>query len=80
MDHNQDREATFRENQARARVLSKEVRHLQEEKSKQVRTGPPLTTEPHPGPHPGCVNEGAPKSSMPWLPFLSLGPGLSPSG
>ncbi|XP_019591123.2 leucine-rich repeat-containing protein 45 isoform X2 [Rhinolophus sinicus] len=35
MDHNQDREATFRENQARARVLSKEVRHLQEEKSKQ---------------------------------------------
>lgn len=35
MDHNQDREATLRENQARTRVLSKEVRHLQEEKSKQ---------------------------------------------
>ncbi|XP_036124559.1 leucine-rich repeat-containing protein 45 isoform X1 [Molossus molossus] len=35
MDHNQDREATLRENQARARVLSKEVRHLREEKSKQ---------------------------------------------
>lgn len=36
MDHNQDREATLRENRARTRVLSKEVRHLQEEKSKQV--------------------------------------------
>lgn len=35
MDHNQDREATLRENQARTRVLSKEVRHLREEKSKQ---------------------------------------------
>lgn len=35
MDHNQDRETTFRENRARTRVLSKEVRHLQEEKSKQ---------------------------------------------
>ncbi|XP_016019280.2 leucine-rich repeat-containing protein 45 isoform X2 [Rousettus aegyptiacus] len=35
MDHNQDREATLRENRARTRVLSKEVRHLQEEKSKQ---------------------------------------------
>ncbi|XP_019517468.1 PREDICTED: leucine-rich repeat-containing protein 45 isoform X4 [Hipposideros armiger] len=35
MDHTQEREATFRENQARTRVLSKEVRHLQEEKSKQ---------------------------------------------
>lgn len=51
MDHNQDREATFRENQARARVLSKEVRHLQEEKSKQVRTGLPLTTAPRPQPY-----------------------------
>lgn len=39
MDHNQDREASFRENQARTRVLSKEVRLLQEEKSKQVSTG-----------------------------------------
>lgn len=44
MDHNQDREATLRENQARTRVLSKEVRHLREEKSKQVRTMPPLAT------------------------------------
>ncbi|XP_037013797.2 leucine-rich repeat-containing protein 45 isoform X2 [Artibeus jamaicensis] len=35
MDHNQDRQATFRESRARARVLSKEVRHLREEKSKQ---------------------------------------------
>lgn len=35
MDHNQDREATLRENRARTRVLSKEVRHLREEKSKQ---------------------------------------------
>ncbi|XP_045425703.1 leucine-rich repeat-containing protein 45 isoform X4 [Lemur catta] len=35
MDHNQDRHATFRESQARTHVLSKEVRHLREEKSKQ---------------------------------------------
>ncbi|XP_029782960.1 leucine-rich repeat-containing protein 45 [Suricata suricatta] len=35
MDHNQDRQTTFRENQARTRLLSKEVQHLQEEKSKQ---------------------------------------------
>ncbi|KAK1330708.1 hypothetical protein QTO34_008646 [Cnephaeus nilssonii] len=35
MEHNQDREATVRENRARTRVLSKEVRHLREEKSKQ---------------------------------------------
>ncbi|XP_070081857.1 leucine-rich repeat-containing protein 45 isoform X6 [Equus przewalskii] len=35
MDHNQDRQTTFRENQARAHVLSKEMRHLREEKSKQ---------------------------------------------
>nr|XP_030699096.1 leucine-rich repeat-containing protein 45 isoform X4 [Globicephala melas] len=35
MDHNQDRQTTFRESQARAHVLSKEVRHLREEKSKQ---------------------------------------------
>lgn len=35
MEHNQDREATVRENRARTRVLSREVRHLQEEKSKQ---------------------------------------------
>lgn len=41
MDHNQDREATVRENRARTRVLSKEVRHLREEKSKQVSTVPP---------------------------------------
>lgn len=35
MEHNQDREATVRENRARTRVLSKEVQHLREEKSKQ---------------------------------------------
>ncbi|XP_011287767.2 leucine-rich repeat-containing protein 45 isoform X2 [Felis catus] len=35
MDHNRDRQTTFRENQARTHVLSKEVQHLQEEKSKQ---------------------------------------------
>ncbi|XP_039082353.1 leucine-rich repeat-containing protein 45 isoform X2 [Hyaena hyaena] len=35
MDHNQDRQTTFRENRARTRLLSKEVRHLHEEKSKQ---------------------------------------------
>ncbi|XP_008574499.1 PREDICTED: leucine-rich repeat-containing protein 45 isoform X1 [Galeopterus variegatus] len=35
MDHNQDRHTTFRENQARTHVLSKEVQHLREEKSKQ---------------------------------------------
>ncbi|XP_066094176.1 leucine-rich repeat-containing protein 45 isoform X3 [Saccopteryx bilineata] len=35
MVYNQDREATFRENQARIHVLSKEVQHLWEEKSKQ---------------------------------------------
>ncbi|XP_069339112.1 leucine-rich repeat-containing protein 45 isoform X1 [Eulemur rufifrons] len=35
MDHNQDRHATFRESQARTHVLSKEVQHLREEKSKQ---------------------------------------------
>ncbi|XP_055971700.1 leucine-rich repeat-containing protein 45 isoform X2 [Sorex fumeus] len=35
MDHNQDRLATQRESRARAQVLSKEVRLLQEEKSKQ---------------------------------------------
>ncbi|XP_033703549.1 leucine-rich repeat-containing protein 45 isoform X1 [Tursiops truncatus] len=35
MDHNQDRQTAFRESQARAHVLSKEVRHLREEKSKQ---------------------------------------------
>ncbi|XP_003786096.1 leucine-rich repeat-containing protein 45 [Otolemur garnettii] len=35
MDHNQDRHTTFQENQARTHVLSKEVQHLREEKSKQ---------------------------------------------
>ncbi|XP_054939561.1 leucine-rich repeat-containing protein 45 isoform X1 [Physeter macrocephalus] len=35
MGHNQDRQTAFRESQARAHVLSKEVRHLREEKSKQ---------------------------------------------
>ncbi|XP_051038257.1 leucine-rich repeat-containing protein 45 isoform X2 [Phodopus roborovskii] len=35
MDHNQDRLTAFRENQARTNILSKEVQHLQEEKSKQ---------------------------------------------
>lgn len=36
MDHNQDRLTAFRENQTRTKILSKEVQHLQEEKSKQV--------------------------------------------
>lgn len=36
MDHNQDRLTAFRENQTRNKILSKEVQHLQEEKSKQV--------------------------------------------
>ena len=36
MDHNQDRITAFRENQTRTKILSKEVQHLQEEKSKQV--------------------------------------------
>nr|XP_012644849.2 leucine-rich repeat-containing protein 45-like [Microcebus murinus] len=35
VDHNQDRQATFRESQARTHILSKEVQHLREEKSKQ---------------------------------------------
>ncbi|XP_034363522.1 leucine-rich repeat-containing protein 45 [Arvicanthis niloticus] len=35
MDHNQDRLTAFRENQTRTKILSKEVQHLQEEKSKQ---------------------------------------------
>ncbi|XP_027423933.1 leucine-rich repeat-containing protein 45 isoform X4 [Zalophus californianus] len=35
MDHNQERQTTSRENQARTHVLSKEVKHLQEEKSRQ---------------------------------------------
>ncbi|KAM7334727.1 hypothetical protein ACRRTK_008047 [Alexandromys fortis] len=35
MDHNQDRLTAFRENRARTNILSKEVQHLQEEKSKQ---------------------------------------------
>ncbi|XP_045692999.1 leucine-rich repeat-containing protein 45 isoform X1 [Phyllostomus hastatus] len=35
MDHNQDRQAASRESRARTHVLSKEVRHLREEKSKQ---------------------------------------------
>lgn len=42
MDHNQDRLTAFRENQARTSILSKEVQHLQEEKSKQVSTAPLL--------------------------------------
>lgn len=46
MDRNQDRQATVRESQARAHILSKEVQHLREEKSKQVRTRPPLTAAP----------------------------------
>ncbi|XP_062030739.1 leucine-rich repeat-containing protein 45 isoform X2 [Lepus europaeus] len=33
--HNQDRQATLRESQARTQVLSQEVRHLREEKSRQ---------------------------------------------
>ncbi|XP_012511846.1 PREDICTED: leucine-rich repeat-containing protein 45 [Propithecus coquereli] len=35
VDHNQDRHTTFRESQARTHILSKEVQHLREEKSKQ---------------------------------------------
>nr|KAF6286840.1 leucine rich repeat containing 45 [Pipistrellus kuhlii] len=35
MEHSQDREAAARESRTRTRVLSKEVRHLREEKSKQ---------------------------------------------
>ncbi|XP_003913643.1 leucine-rich repeat-containing protein 45 isoform X2 [Papio anubis] len=35
MGHSQDRLTTFKENQARTHVLSKEVQHLREEKSKQ---------------------------------------------
>ncbi|XP_030894793.1 leucine-rich repeat-containing protein 45 isoform X2 [Leptonychotes weddellii] len=35
MDHNQERQTTSRENQARTHVLSKEVKHLREEKSRQ---------------------------------------------
>ncbi|XP_008048092.1 leucine-rich repeat-containing protein 45 [Carlito syrichta] len=35
MDHSQERHTTLRENQARTHVLSKEVQHLREEKSKQ---------------------------------------------
>ncbi|XP_012308118.1 leucine-rich repeat-containing protein 45 isoform X2 [Aotus nancymaae] len=35
MDHNQDRLTTFQENRARTHVLSREVQHLREEKSKQ---------------------------------------------
>jgi len=35
MDHNQERQTTSRESQARTRVLSKEVKHLREEKSRQ---------------------------------------------
>lgn len=42
MDHNQDRLAAFRENRARTTILSKEVQHLQEEKSKQVSPVPSL--------------------------------------
>ncbi|XP_044234658.1 leucine-rich repeat-containing protein 45 isoform X7 [Ursus arctos] len=34
MDHNQERQTTSRENRARTHVLSKEVQHLQEEKSR----------------------------------------------
>lgn len=40
MDHNQDRLTVFRENKAHTNILSKEVQHLQEEKSKQVSRGP----------------------------------------
>ncbi|XP_042525961.1 leucine-rich repeat-containing protein 45 [Dipodomys spectabilis] len=35
MDHNQDRHTAFQENTARTHILSKEVQHLQEEKSRQ---------------------------------------------
>lgn len=35
VDHNQDQHTVFQENQARTHILSKEVQHLQEEKSKQ---------------------------------------------
>lgn len=50
MDHNRDRQATFRESRARTHVLSKEVRHLREEKSKQVRVVLPPTAELCPSP------------------------------
>ncbi|KAM6175018.1 leucine-rich repeat-containing protein 45 [Erethizon dorsatum] len=35
MDHNQDQHTAFQENQARTHILSREVQHLQKEKSKQ---------------------------------------------
>ncbi|XP_019062238.1 leucine-rich repeat-containing protein 45 isoform X2 [Fukomys damarensis] len=35
MNHNQDQHAAFQKNQARTHILSREVQHLQEEKSKQ---------------------------------------------
>lgn len=75
MDHNQDRQTVFRESQARAQVLSKEVRHLREEKSKQVRTMLPLTA----GPHPALAVWTEPLSApMPRPSSLPLSPGASP--
>lgn len=43
MDHSQERQAAQQENQARTHTLSKEVRCLREEKSKQVRMALPRT-------------------------------------
>lgn len=74
MDHNQDREATLRENQARTRVLSKEVRHLQEEKSKQVSGA---TADQSRGlTLPWLHGQGTPSPAVPWPPFFP--PALDP--
>lgn len=69
MGHSQDRLTTFQENQARTHVLSKEVQHLREEKSKQVRMAPSLTLKLLVAGGPGHVLP----PSAPWsahLPFL----------
>lgn len=76
MDHNQDREAAVRENRARTRVLSKEVRHLREEKSKQVSTV--LPDSPGPAWLRGGLALLVPARPRP--PSLPLGPGPSLSG
>lgn len=74
MDHNQDREATLRENQARTRVLSKEVRHLREEKSKQVSGA---TAGQSCGLTPRWLRgQGAPSAPVSWPP--SFPPALDP--
>lgn len=66
MDHNQERQTTSRENRARTHVLSKEVQHLQEEKSRQVGTALPLTLSLTPA----AWTQGPPWSPCPGhLPF-----------